>query len=157
MAAESGRKGLAGRDRGPRMMHRIGLAAVLLAALLPWPAAEAGFMDRVKDIYGMPERVEELQQQYDDAQEELDASVKRSEETIRKFQQTQEQLLRENQELKSRNARLEEAIGQMEAAERAEAERNRRITRTALAAGGLVVLYFVLMRVVRLAVWRRTR
>lgn len=138
-------------------MRRVGLAAVLLSVLMPWPSAQAGFVDRVKDIYGMPEKVEELQQQYDAAQEELDASVKRSEETIRQFRQTQEQLLQENQELRSRNARLEEAIGQMEAAERAGAERSRRITRTALAAGGLVVLYFVLMRVVRLAVWRRTR
>ncbi|MCZ8523194.1 MULTISPECIES: hypothetical protein [Paenibacillus] len=143
--------------KSPAAGTRIGLAAVLLALLLPWPAAEAGIVDRVKDIYGMPERVEELQKQYDAAQEELDATVKRSEETIRVFRENQEQLREENEELRGRNARLEEAIGQLEAAEQAQAERGRKITRTALAAGGFVVLYFVLMRVVRLVLWRRTR
>ncbi|SDD62427.1 hypothetical protein SAMN02799630_05652 [Paenibacillus sp. UNCCL117] len=143
---------------------RVGLGCLALLLVLPGYEAQAGIIDRVKDIYGMPEQVGQLQEQYEDTKRQLEQSrqqmeeaMARSEEAARSFQETQDKLLRENEELKMHNTRLEQTLRQLEEARYAQSVRNRQIAWTALTAAGLALLYFALTRMVRFALWRRGR
>lgn len=143
---------------------RIGIAGLLLLVVLPVSTAQAGFVDRIKDIYGMPEQLGQLQEQYNYTKQaleqnlaQLEETLKQSEEAARRYQETEDRLLQENEQLRSRNERLEELIGRWEAAERSQERRTRQVVATAMTAAGLVLLYFVLTRLVRVAVWRRNR
>ncbi|MFB6364217.1 coiled-coil domain-containing protein [Paenibacillus elgii] len=143
---------------------KAGTAFLFLLLTLPWPVAQAGFLDRVKDIYDMPEQIGQLQNQYNETKQELErnreqleTTLKRSEEAAEQYKATEQRLKEENSELRSRNEQLEQLIRRLEEAEQASAKRTRQIVRTALTGVLLVVLYFVLMRVIRLVVWRRNR
>ncbi|WP_159888514.1 hypothetical protein [Paenibacillus puerhi] len=143
---------------------RTGLICLAFMLVLPEYGAQAGIMDRIKDIYGMPEQVGQLQEHYEDAMKQLEQSRRqmeeaaaKTEETVRSFQQTQDKLLRENEELRERNGQLERVLGQMEEARQAQSVRNRQIAWTAMTAAGLALLYFVLTRLFRFALWRRGR
>lgn len=147
-----------------RIKIKAGTACLFLLLTLPWPVAEAGFLDRVKDIYDMPEQIGQLQDQYNETKQELErnreqleTTLKRSEEAAQQYKATEQRLMEENRELRSRNEQLEQLIRRLEEAEQANAQRTRQIIRTALTGVLLIVLYFVLMRVIRLAVWRRNR
>ena len=141
---------------------RIGWAGLLLLFVLPLPSVEAGFVERIKDIYGLPEQLGQLQEQYDETKQALEQSrvqleetLQRSEDAVQRYQEAQEQLLKENEQLRERNTQLEQLIARLEDAERAKAARTRQIVTTAMTAAGLVLLYFVLTRLIRVAVWRR--
>ncbi|MEK8132869.1 hypothetical protein WMW72_33810 [Paenibacillus filicis] len=143
---------------------RMGWICLALLLVLPANAAEAGVIDRIKDIYSLPEQVGQLQNQYEDAVQQLEQSrrqmedaLARSEEAARRFQDTQNKLLRENEELRGRNEQLEHALGQLEDARQAQMVRNRQIAWTALTAGALALLYFALTRLFRFVLWRRGR
>lgn len=141
----------------------IGMIGLLLL-VPPVSTVHAGFVDRIKDIYGMPEQLGQLQEQYNNTKQaleenraQLEETLKRSEEAAQRYQETEERLRQENEQLRARNERLEELIGKWEAAERAQERRTRQIVTTAMTAAGLVLFYFVLTRLVRVAVWRRNR
>jgi septal ring factor EnvC (AmiA/AmiB activator) len=147
-----------------RMSGRMSWICLALLLFLPANAAKAGVIDRIKDIYSLPEQVGQLQHQYEEAVQQLDQSRKqmeealaRSEEAAKRFQDTQDKLLRENEELRGRNAQLEVALGELEEARQAQMVRNRQIAWTALTAGILALLYFALTRLFRFALWRRGR
>ncbi|MUG70767.1 hypothetical protein [Paenibacillus validus] len=153
------------RTPGKKMrVLSITLAGLLLLFALPWHTAHAGIVERIKDIYGMPEQVGQLQEQYEEtkrqleqSREQMEETVARSEEAARQFREAEARLLEENRELRSRNDRLEQLLEQMEAARRAQSVRNRQIAATALTAAGLALLYFIITRVIRFTLWRRGR
>lgn len=111
---------------------------LLFAALgfLTAPSAQAGFWGKVKDLYEMPDKVNELQQKYDST-----------------MQQLNEQQLK-LQEARQQNAQLQMQLEQM----KLERESTRR-TWISIAAAVvlLVVAYVVSVRIWRFTVWRKQR
>lgn len=141
------------------------LGALALAALLvPLSTAHAGLLDRMKEIYQLPEQVESAQKQYEEAKRELADQAGRLEEqkdqlteTIRQSEETQRQLTTQNEQLREQNAALQERLLAMEQAEQERRANSRRLTMLGAAAAALVAGYFVLGRLIRVIVWKRTK
>ncbi len=53
-------------------------AAVIMMLVQPLSAVHAGFFDRVKDIYKLPEQVEIIEKEYESTKQQLQEQVKKS-------------------------------------------------------------------------------
>ncbi|MFC4776209.1 hypothetical protein ACFO9Q_05435 [Paenibacillus sp. GCM10023252] len=129
-----------------------------LTLLVPSPqSAEAGVIDRIKDIYNTPERIAELQQQYMDAQAQLKQQQEQLQESLRQaeeFAAKQEELQRQNEQLLAQNASL--------SAELERAQQDKRLFTRKLILSAIIVLaflcaYLLSIRIWRYVVWRRQR
>jgi len=65
--------------------------------------AEANFVDRMKDIYDIPERVEEIQQRYEAANQALTNQITEQRELLELSRQQTEELLLNQQQLQQSN------------------------------------------------------
>ncbi|MBP1967890.1 DNA replication initiation control protein YabA [Paenibacillus aceris] len=138
-------------------IHVIGVLAIVIGFMFPVSAAQASWLDRVKDIYQLPENVEQIQKDYEATKQQLKEQKDKLSETIRHSQETEEKLLKQNEALQKENQLLQERLKAMEQVALDKEKRNRKITNMVIAAVLLVVLYFVLGRVFRYVVWRRQK
>ncbi|MEK4250896.1 hypothetical protein [Paenibacillus sp. FSL W7-1287] len=65
--------------------------------------AEAGFFDRARDIYNVPDKIEELQQEYNKAKQVLDEQLAAQQEQLEQSRQQTEELLSRQHELQESN------------------------------------------------------
>ncbi|MNI36829.1 hypothetical protein D3C73_908950 [compost metagenome] len=142
---------------------------VVITLLQPFSVVEAGWFDRVKDIYQLPDHVEDIQQQYDETKrqlnEQMDKLADQKEllaqqqdkitESIKQSLEREEQLIAQNRQLQEQNQGLQQRLMVMEEAAKAKEARNRKITIMIITAVSLVLGYFLLGRLFRVAVWRR--
>jgi septal ring factor EnvC (AmiA/AmiB activator) len=137
---------------------------VVLSLLLPVSVAQANIIDRVKDIYQIPDDFNKLQQEYEATKQQLEEQKQKITEqkdklaeAIQNSKETQDQLIAQNRQLQEQNASLQQRLQTMEKAANDKANRNRKITYIISTAILLIVLYFVSGRLFRLAVWRRQK
>lgn len=145
-----------------RRSFRIGLIVFVLTLIAvncaySAPAAASGWLDRFKDIYQLPDNVEQIQKDYEATKQQLEEQKDKLSEAMRRSQETEERLLAQNQALLQENDQLQKRLQAMEQLALDKEARNRKIAYIVSAAIALLVLYFVLGRVVRLIVWRRQR
>ncbi|MBN3522304.1 hypothetical protein [Paenibacillus apiarius] len=118
--------------------------------LVPSPSAHAGFLQKLSEL---PADFEQMKQQYEETRQSL-------EEAKRQSDAMQQQLQAENESLRQQNEQLLKRIDQWEQkdveAKLQEKLQFRRIVITVCTGIGLVVLYIILTRVLRIFVWRRT-
>ncbi|UKS26798.1 hypothetical protein LOZ80_35935 [Paenibacillus sp. HWE-109] len=135
----------------------IGMLLILIGFMYPASAAQASWLDRMKEIYQLPENVEQIQKDYDATKQQLEDQKDKLAESIKRSQETEERLLGQNDTLKKENEQLQERIKAMEQIALDKDKRNRKIMYMVVTAVLLVVFYFVLGRVFRLIVWRRQK
>ncbi|MFC6331747.1 hypothetical protein ACFP56_03865 [Paenibacillus septentrionalis] len=158
-----------------KIMLKVGFIAaiILMITLTTTETAEAGFFDRAKDIYNIPDKIEEIQMEYNAAkqamenqiatqQEQLEQSRKQAEELMNRqdalnesneyYRQQNEQYREKTEMLLAENQNLLLKMEQMEQA------RKSLYHKLLIAAGSiiaLVFLYALSVRIWRFAVWRR--
>lgn len=132
----------------------------LLSVFIAAVPANAGFFDRIKEIYDTPEKISELEAQYLEAkaalaeqQEELEQSRIAAEQYARK----QQELAEQNEQYRLQNERL---IAQKSELERIKSDRKSltdRLFRILAIAAALAAAYYVPLRLWRYSVWLRQR
>ncbi|SDO90779.1 hypothetical protein SAMN04487897_12674 [Paenibacillus sp. yr247] len=135
----------------------IGILVILIGFMYPVAAVQASWLDRVKDIYQLPENVQQIQKDYEATKQQLEEQKDKLSETIRHSQETEERLLGQNEILKKENEQLQERLKAMEQVALNKEKRNRKITYMVVTAALLIVFYFVFGRVFRFIVWRRQK
>ncbi|SFK94222.1 hypothetical protein SAMN03159341_102290 [Paenibacillus sp. 1_12] len=140
----------------------VGVFIVMLVQ--PVSTVQAGFFDRVKEIYKLPEQVEIIEKEYDAAKQQLQEQVKKFDEqkeqlteTIARSKETEERLLAQNKRLMEQNEALQIAIHAAEQDKLDKEARNRKLIWMGVTAIVLVAGYFVSGRLIRVAVWRRQK
>ncbi|GIQ71237.1 hypothetical protein DUZ99_13165 [Xylanibacillus composti] len=166
-------------DRTSIRVITILLVAVTVYMYPATSAVQASMIDRIKDIYDAPVKVEELQEKYEETrglileQQELLLNQAKDLAEARKqaeqYAAKQEELMRENEKYREQNAELAERNATLAnrndslAAEldamREEREKReslmRRLIVTGVTAAILVLGYFASVRIWRIMVWRR--
>lgn len=135
----------------------MGILVILIGLMYPAPAAHASWVDRVKEIYQLPSNVEQIQKDYEAAKQQLEEQKDKLSEAVKQSQEIQDRLLSQNDVLKKDNEQLQERLKAMEQVALDKDIRNRKITYMVITAAALVVGYFLLGRVFRIIVWRRTK
>lgn len=119
--------------------------------------AQAGFWDNVYNGYeqftNLPEEVNKLQQSYEQTITELN----NAKENIESFQAHNEELIAQNQYLMEQNETLTSMVNQLQKAEEQRMKTQKRITTTVITAIGLIVLYFLLVRIIRYRMRRHSK
>lgn len=156
------------------------IAGIVLACGVFASPVHANFFDRVKDIYQTPERLQDLQNQYNETKERLESQLKTQQEYLQtqaeqleasrkqaeELLARQEQIAGENESFRQQNesfrqqneALLAENQELIKRIEQAEDSRRSVIRMVAMAVGGLVllfVLYAAAIRIWRYVVWRK--
>lgn len=141
---------------------RIGMAAALVAGLLACapPSADGSVIDRFKDIYNAPEKLDELQDQFAKTQEELDEARRKADE----YAQQQLKLMRENETYRQQNEALIEQnqalatrMEQLEKDQTARKRFYRKIAASVLVFAGAGLLYIISVRIWRYRAWLNNR
>lgn len=70
--------------------HTIGVLLIWIGIMFPTTVAQASWLDRVKDIYQLPENVEQIQKDYEATKQQLEEQKDKLSETIRHSQETEE-------------------------------------------------------------------
>ncbi|MCR8633795.1 MULTISPECIES: DUF3450 domain-containing protein [Paenibacillus] len=143
------------RSRKTRYGQALMVVGIAAALLQPYSTVEAGLLDRVKDIYQLPEQVESIQKEFDATKQQLQEQKDKLTETVRQSMQTEERLIAQNKQLQEQNEALQRRIQSMEQTAQDKNAFTRKITTIAITAVILVLGYFVLGRVLRITVWRR--
>ncbi|HIW33398.1 MAG TPA: hypothetical protein IAA29_11490 [Candidatus Paenibacillus intestinavium] len=153
--------------------HSIMLIIAFSTMSMMATSAEAGFFDRVQDIYNIPERVEEIQLQYDATKQALEGQIAEQLERLELSQQQAEELLLQQEQLQQINEHYREQNEQYREQTQMLAEENKNllltmekleqdrksfiqkliITISTIIA--LFILYSLSIRVWRFAVWRK--
>lgn len=156
------------------------IASIILAiTLLTADTVEAGFFDRAKDIYNMPEKVEEIQQEYDAAKQQLEnqmneqreqfeTQLSEQREQLEQSRQQAEQLLSRQDELQESNEYYRQQSELLAAEnqnlllklEQAEQERKSFYHKLVLVIGAVIVLFLLYafsVRIWRYVVWRKQK
>ncbi|MCA0756087.1 hypothetical protein KP806_13605 [Paenibacillus sp. N4] len=149
------------------MLKRFRSAVMMTCLLSVFIAAvpvNAGFFDRIKEIYNTPEKISELEAQYleakaalDEQQEELEQSRIAAEEYARKQQELagqNEQYRLQNEQLIARNAGLQSELERMKSDRESFTDM---LFRIAAIVAALAAAYYVSLRLWRYSVWRRQR
>ncbi|MFD0692788.1 coiled-coil domain-containing protein [Paenibacillus sp. GCM10027628] len=132
---------------------------VIVSLGLTAPAApvHANWLDRVKEIYQLPDNVEQIQKDYESTKQQLEEQKDKLSEAVARSQETENRLIDQNQALQKENELLQERLKTMEQLALDKEARNRKITYTVATAAGLLIFYFIFGRVLRLIVWRRKK
>lgn len=88
-----------------KLLSRYGLIAaiILCFTLVTANKAEAGFFERAKDIYNVPEKIEELQQEYNAAKQVMQEQIAAQREQLEESRKQAEELLTRQNELQENN------------------------------------------------------
>lgn len=134
---------------------------------LPVQHVEAGFFDRVKDIYSAPDKLDELRSQYEETMKSLTEQQQKLEEaslTMDKYAAEQQQLMEENnrfrqqnEALLAQNTQLTQRLEQLEKEEADKKSMYRKWITVLITAVALVAGYILSIRIWRYAVWRRQK
>ncbi|MBD0383619.1 coiled-coil domain-containing protein [Paenibacillus sedimenti] len=141
--------------KGFRIGKIVFVFVVLLICMVPAASIQASWLDRMKEIYQLPDNIEQIQKDYEATKQELDEQKDKLSEAIARSQETEERLLAQNQALQKENELLQHRLKAMEQLALDKENRNRKITYVAATAVGLLLFYFVLGRVFRFMVWRK--
>jgi septal ring factor EnvC (AmiA/AmiB activator) len=140
------------------------MVCVVIGLLLPVSAVQANIVDRVKDIYQLPDDFTKMQQEYEATKQQLEEQKQKLAEqkdklaeAMQSSKETQDQLTAQNRQLQEQNANLQQRLQAMEKAANDKDKRNRKITYMISTAILLIGLYFVSGRLLRFAVWRRQK
>lgn len=119
--------------------------------------AQAGFWENVYNGYeqftNLPEEVNKLQQNYEQTITELNSAK----ENIESFQAHNEELIAQNKYLMEQNESLTSMVNQLQKAEEQRMKTQKRITTTVITAIGLIVLYFLIVRIIRYRMRRHSK
>lgn len=129
-------------------------------------SAEAGFFDRVKDIYDIPERVKEIQQQYDATKQAMEDQIAEQRKLLELSQQQAEELLLQQEQLQQINEHYREQtqmlteenknlLLKMDKLEQDRKSFFQKLIITISTCIALFILYSLSIRVWRFAVWRK--
>ncbi|RXZ84738.1 hypothetical protein EBB07_01595 [Paenibacillaceae bacterium] len=143
----------------------------IISAFASAPPAEAGIFERIKSIYKIPAKVNEFRSQYDDLtstvegqKAELEAtrqaavdSVARFEEGQRKLQEQNNAYRQQNEALQTQNELLAQRLELLEQEKESKDALIHKAITIAITLIGIILLYFVSMRVLRLTIWRREK
>ena len=133
------------------------LAMYSLLLIISDHRAEAGFWENVYNGYeqftNLPEEVNKLQQSYEQTITELNSAK----ESIESFQARNEELIAQNQYLMEQNETLTSMVGQLQKAEEQRMKTQKRITNTVITAVGLILFYFLLVRIIRYRMRRHSK
>lgn len=133
------------------------LAMYSLLLMISDERAQAGFWENVYNGYeqfsNLPEEVNKLQQSYEQTMTELNSAK----ENIESFQAHNEELIAQNQYLMEQNESLTSMVSKLQKAEEQRMKTQKRITTTVITAIGLIVFYFVLVRIIRYRMQRHSR
>lgn len=139
------------------------------------PSVQAGVFDRIKDIYQAPDKLDELQEQYEATKSMLENQLQEQREQLELSRQQAIELLERQDELQQANesyradneayrrqneALLEEnrnLIERMEELERKRQSLYRNAFTAVAVVAGLLAAYALSVRIWRFAVWRRHR
>ncbi|MEW9701168.1 hypothetical protein [Paenibacillus sp. SI8] len=139
-------------------LSNIGIVILVVMGVTAYSSTvHANWLDRVKDIYQLPENVEQIQKDYEATKQQLQEQKDKLSEAVQRSQDTEERLLAQNQLLQKENEELQERLRAMEQLALEKDKRSHRIMVMVLTASALVVFYFVLGRMFRFIVWRRQR
>jgi septal ring factor EnvC (AmiA/AmiB activator) len=133
---------------------------VVIGILLPVSVVQAGFLDRAKDIYQLPENFDKIQQEYLNTKQQLEEQKQKlmeQKDKLAEVMQSSEQLIAQNRGLQEQNASLQQRIQAMERAASDKENRNRMMIYIISVAIALALLYFVSGRLFRFTVWRRQK
>ncbi|NEW09240.1 hypothetical protein GK047_25040 [Paenibacillus sp. SYP-B3998] len=130
---------------------------IAIGFTLPSSNVQASWLDRFKDIYQLPENVEQIQKDYEATKQQLEEQKDKLSEAIQRSQETEEKLLAQNQTLQKENELLQQRLKAMEQIALNKEKRNHTIMVITVTAIAFVVFYFVLGRLFRFIVWRRQR
>lgn len=83
-----------------RAVKILGILVIMFGFMYPASAVQASWLDRVKDIYQLPENVEQIQKDYEATKQQLEDQKDKLSEAIRHSQETEERLLGQNETLK---------------------------------------------------------
>ena len=150
--------------RGRRLLIRWPVLALFLFAMLPPLPAEANMLDRIKDIYNAPDKVDELREQYEETARTLEEQRRKlteAESSLEAYSAEQQRMRAENElyrqqneELRMQNGLLTERLEQLE---KDKADKQATFRRWATAIGAAVALiagYVLSIRLWRYSVWR---
>lgn len=148
-------------------------SALILYVILPVSSAEAGVIDRIKDIYNTPDKIQQLEQQYLDTKVQLEATIEEQKQqldeaidTAAKLNQQQQELLQQNKQIQQLNSQYKQQndqLAEQNAAlltelEQAKEQRKSvwdKLLQSALIAIALLAAYFISLRIWRFMNWRR--
>lgn len=155
--------------------HSIMLVTALIITFTMTTTAEAGFFDRMKDIYDIPDRVEEIQQQYEATKQVMESQIAEQRELLELSRQQAEELLLHQEQLQQSNEYYREQNEQYREQTKMLAEENQNLLlqmelmeqkrkslfqKLVITIGtliGLFILYALSVRVWRFVVWRKQR
>jgi septal ring factor EnvC (AmiA/AmiB activator) len=146
-----------GRRRSFIMGRALLAFIAVISLLIPVSAVHAGFIDRAKNIYQLPDEFNKMQQEYENTKKQLDEQKQKLTEAMQNSKAAQEQLIAQNRRLEEQNKILQQRIQAMEKVASDKEKRNRTIIFLISAAILLIVLYFISGRLFRVVVWRRQR
>ncbi|WP_372632188.1 hypothetical protein [Cohnella sp.] len=148
-------------QRKPTIIRSV--LALLLFVSWPLPA-DANMMDRIRDIYNAPDKVDELREQYEETArtlEEQRQKLTEAESSLESYAAQQQRMREENElyrqqneELRAQNMLLTDRLEQLEQ-DKADKQATYRKWITAIAAAvALVAGYVLSIRLWRYSVWR---
>lgn len=130
---------------------------ILLLIVIPGPTAEAGFFDRIKDIYNTPEKISELEQQYLDAKQALVEQQEKLAESLRaaeEYARAQQELMDQNEQLSAQNASLQAEIEQIQQQKKSFVSR---LINIGIIVAVIIAAYIISVRLWRYTTWRKQR
>lgn len=155
---------LASAARRLRTPLIVAACAVILLAHSSTEAAAATMYDRFKDIYEVPDKVDELKSQYWEKQQELEAQTEELNRRTEEMRSQTEKYVAETQALSQRNAALTEQnetlsaqLADMTKRQEARTALTRRVAYSVAVVLGMGLLYMLTIRLWRYSVWRRQR
>jgi len=146
-------------------LWRIGTAVVLTSGVIafsfPAPSVEiAGVIDRLKDIYSIPDKLEELKEQYVQMQSALVEQQRKLEEAqqaAEQFAKRLQELIEQNDAYRKENELLTARIDKLAQDKFSQQQLFRKIAASVLVLAGMGLLYLISVRIWRYWSWRKQR
>lgn len=158
-----------------KIFSKYGLIAaiILFFTLVTTNKAEAGFFERAKDIYNVPEKIEELQQEYNNAKQVMEEQIAAQHEQLKQSRQQAEELLNRQNQLQESNeyyrqqneqyreqanmliAENENLLLKMEKMEQDRKSFYQKLVTIFVSLIALILLYALSVRIWRYIVWRK--
>lgn len=125
---------------------------------------QAGFWDWVTGVSEIPSEFDKLKGKYEQMERSLQETQDKYNEMTDKFRTEtdmlraqNDQLLEQNSELQKYNKEMADRLMLLEERDQLQRQQTKRIVTVVMVAIGLLVLYFILTRVMRVLVWQRKR
>ncbi|MFD2114680.1 hypothetical protein [Paenibacillus yanchengensis] len=124
--------------------------SLFLSTVASLPPVQAGFFDRVKDIYQAPEKIKEITEEYDASRQKLEEELTKQEGRLNEMKESNEYYRAQTELLAAENENLMLKMEKIEQ-DRKKLYQNLVIIFSSII--GVFVLYALAIRVWRLTVW----